>query len=135
VIPVLRCASGVQFATIAPGGFRILAALDGATKVLGRDLVITAGTDHHATGRHPLGEAYDVRTRDLLSAQTLRLYDYLQATLGERFTVLYEVPEKPENARLAAIAYLNPSASGAHIHVQVRKDSIYPPPDVPRLVA
>jgi len=135
VIPVLRCASGVQFERIAPGGFRILAALDGATKVLGRDLTITAGTDSHTGGKHPTGEAYDVRTRDLPSAQVLRLYDYLQATLGQRFTVLYEAPEKPDSPALAAITYLNPAASGPHIHCQIKKGTTYPPPDVPGLIA
>jgi hypothetical protein len=134
-IPVLRCAEGVQFERIAPGGFRILAALDGATKVLGRDLTITSGTDGHTGGKHPTGEAYDVRTRDLLAPQVLRLYDYLQATLGERFTVLYEVPERPDNARLAAIAYLNPAASGPHIHCQIKKGTTYPPADGSGLIA
>ena len=134
-IPVLRCASGVRFETIAPGGFRILAALDGATKALGRDLTITAGTDHHDAGRHVAGEAYDVRTKDLLSAQTLRLFDYLKATLGDRFTVLFEAPEKPDSPALAAITYLNPQASGPHIHIQTRKGTTYPPPDAPGLNA
>lgn len=124
--PVLRCADGVTFARIAPGGFRILAALDAACQAIGHDLTISAGTNDHTTGRHPLGEAYDVRTRDLTASQILRLVQVLRTTLGPAFTVLYERPTPEPEPSLAAIAFINAAASGPHLHVQVKKGTAYP---------
>lgn len=126
-VPCLRHTADVAFARIAPGGFRMLAALDHATAVIGRDLTITAGTNDHTEGRHPLGEAFDVRVRDLDVPTTLRLVQVLKATLGPRFTVLYEVPTLPSDPQLRAIATVNPAASGPHLHLQVKKDTVYPP--------
>jgi len=130
MIPVLRATPDVTLKP-APGGFRILAALDAATKVLGRDLTLTAGANDHTSGRHPLGEAYDVRTRDLSTPELLRLVEFLGRVLGERFYVSYEVPARPQDAALAAIAVVNPDASGPHLHIQVRRGTEYPPFDTP----
>lgn len=128
-IPVLRCKPGVAFDRIAPGGFRILRALDGATLVIGTDLWITSGTDSHATGRHPHGEAYDVSVKNLSIPVILRLRTYLLQVLGQQFTVLYETPTRPDDPALAAIAYVNGDATGPHLHVQVKKGIEYPPPE------
>jgi hypothetical protein len=130
-IPVLRQSPACEFARIAPAGFRIIAALDHCTQVIAHDLTITAGTNDHTTGRHPLGEAFDVRTRDLLPAQILRVRQVLQSVLGPRFTVLYETPTKPTDPMLVDIATINPEASAPHFHVQAKKGTTYPPmPDV-----
>lgn len=126
-VTVLRQGVGTEFRLIAPGGFRILAALDHATQVIGHDLTITAGTNDHTTGRHPKGEAFDVRVKDLDVPQTLRLRQVLQSSLGPRFTVLYETPTKPSDPMLAAIATINPDATAPHLHIQVRRDISYPP--------
>jgi len=126
-VPVLRHRVTVGFATIAPGGFRILAALDGATRVMARDLEISSGTDSHTTGRHPLGEAYDVSVKGLTIAEIDRLRRYLMQTLGKRFTVLYEVPAPPTDPQEAAIASVNSQATGKHLHVQVRRGTTFPP--------
>lgn len=126
-IPVLRAEPDVEFRRIAPGGFRILAALDHATSVLGRDLVITSGTDSHGAGRHPVGEAFDVRTRDLDVPSIVRLLRVVQDGLGPRFTVLYETPVPPTDPILARFATVNPHATGEHLHAQVRKGTKYPP--------
>ena len=128
IVPVLRTRRSVRFAQIAPGGFRLLAALDGATKTMGRDLEITCGTDSHTSGRHPDGEAYDVSVTGLTVAEIARLRSHLQVTLGKRFTVLYEVPVSPTDPAEAAIAYVNPKATGKHLHLQVRRVTAYPPP-------
>lgn len=129
MIPVLRTAQGVKFDVIAPAGFRIMAALDHATQVIGQDLTITAGTNDHATGRHTRGEAFDVRTKDLTVPTLVRLMQVLMAVLGPLFTVLYEVAEKPDDPALAAIAFINADASGPHLHIQPKKGTDYPPID------
>ena len=41
------------------------------------------------------------------------------------FDVLYERPDQPTDARLAAIVYLNPKATGPHFHIQRRKGTQY----------
>lgn len=127
MVTVLRQGDGTQFQRIAPGGFRILAALDHATQVIAHDLVITAGTDHHTEGRHVTGEAYDVRVRDFDVPTVVRLKQVLQSSLGTRFTVLYECPLPPSDPTLLAIAFINKDASAPHLHVQVKKDTVYPP--------
>lgn len=45
-IPVLRVEPGVKFDRVAPAGARIIGAVDGATKVLGFDLWISAAEPH-----------------------------------------------------------------------------------------
>lgn len=129
MLPCLRHTPNVTFERIAPGGFRILAALDDATQTIGQDLTITAGTNDHATGRHPLGEAFDIRSKDLDVATILRVYDVLHVRLGPLFTVLYETPTVPSDARLRPIATVNPKASAEHFHVQVKRHTDYPPAD------
>lgn len=128
-IPVVRCKKGVQFAVIAPGGMRILAAIDGLSKVLGQDVWITAGTNDHSKGRHPIGEAYDVSVQGWMPAVIVRAVDHLRHVLGERFTVLYETPTTPADPALARVATVNPLATAPHLHLQVRFETHYPPLD------
>ena len=128
-IPVVRCKKGVQFAVIAPGGFRILAKLDELSKVIGQDVWITAGTNDHSKGRHPIGEAYDVSVQGWMPAVIVRAVEHLRHVLGERFTVLYETPTTPADPVLARIATVNPHATAPHLHAQVKKDTNYPPVD------
>lgn len=126
-VTVLRQGTGTTFNTIAPGGFRILAALDHAAQVIGHDLTITAGTNDHASGKHVTGEAFDVRVRDLTVPELVRLRQVLQSSLGPRFTVLYECPLPPSDPALLAIAFINKDASAPHLHIQILKGSVYPP--------
>lgn len=128
MIPVVRCKPGAKFEVIAPGGFRILAAIDGATSVLGHDLTIAAGTnDHDGISRHNLGEAYDVSVKDFAIGPLEALIRYLSQRLGPRFTVMYETPTRPTDHELAKIATVNPSATGPHLHIQTKKGEVYPP--------
>jgi hypothetical protein len=124
---VLRCKDGVEFKVIAPGGFRILTALDGTARVMGIDLFLTAGANDHAGGRHPFGEAFDVSVHDMSPLVISKVKRHLEQILGDRFTVLYEVPERPNDSTLAPIAYVNAQATGPHFHIQVRKGTEYPP--------
>lgn len=128
-VPVLRCRLGVTLDPIGPGGLRIIAALDRAVRILGHDLWITAGTNDHATGRHPRGEALDVSVSGLGGQQIRQLHRFVQQELGGRFTVLYETRVRPTDAALREIAFVNRKATGPHLHVQVKKGTEFPPPD------
>lgn len=119
---------GVQFATIAPAGFAILAALDKLAFFLPAPLVITSGTDFHtAPDPHATGNAYDVSVAGFDAALIVALYHRLQAYLSAQFTVLYEVPAPPLDPTLGAIAYVNPHATAPHFHVQLKNGVTYAP--------
>ena len=129
-IPVLRVEPGVKFDCIAPAGARIIAAVDGATKVLGIDLWISSGTDGHGpTSPHTRGEAYDVSIKDMSIPVILKTKQYLELVLGTRFTILYVVPSDPTDPNLLPIAHVNRDAAEPHFHIQAQKGAVYPPPD------
>ena len=110
----VRTKEGVQFATIAPGGFRILSAIWSAAQAMERDLTITAGTDGVHSGPndpHYRGMAYDIRTVDMSTEDALKLQSGLQTMLGDDFTVIMETA--------------GPHTTAPHIHLQVKKGVIY----------
>lgn len=129
LVPVVRCEPGVSLEGLAPGGIRILARVDQATGIIGKDIWITSGTDSHTTGQHPAGNALDLKTIRYDVPTTIRLFRFLADALGPRFTVLYECPVPPADGLLAKIATVNPHATGPHLHVQVKKGTVYPPPE------
>lgn len=121
----------MRFDRIAPGGFRILGALQRVAEICQLELTITSAADSHpADDPHSRGEAYDVRVRGLSEQQIFRLYYWLQAELGGKFTVLFETPVLPTPdgpwKNLGLIAYVNPGATGPHLHVQVAKGQTFP---------
>jgi hypothetical protein len=129
---VVRVKPGVQFTPIAPAGFRILAALDTVARLVARDLEITSGSDSHPpTDVHTLGEAYDISVHDYDAPTIAAIRAGLANQLGALFTVLYETPTRPTDARLQVIAYLNPDATAPHLHVQRRNGTVYPPIETP----
>ena len=132
MIPVVRFAPGVTLSRPpAPAGVRILSALDQAALHLAQDIIVTCADGlHPPTDPHTTGEAYDVRVRDLTPGAVLALRGFLLGVLGPLFTVLYEVPTPPHAPELASIAFVNVGASAAHLHIQRRKGTTYPPPDV-----
>lgn len=115
---VVRVKPGVLFTVIAPGGFAILAALDYAAFVLDEDITITSACDGEHSGPddpHHKGEAYDIRTHDLMSEEQKE--DLLEAVQNElnghgvgKFYSFIEDPGTPNE----------------HIHVQVAKGTTYP---------
>ena len=131
MVPVLRVKdSSVQFKTLAPGGFRILAALDNASKVMGCDILISCGSEGHPpSDPHSRGEAVDISVRDFTVPEVIKLKRFLEQTLGQRFTVLYETPHMPTEQGLLAIAYVNGKATAPHMHIQVKKAQLYQPED------
>lgn len=110
---VIRVKPGVSFLTIAPGGFRILGALESIARSSGLELTITSACDglHSGPGDpHHRGEAYDVRTHDLSADDKAKVLAALQALLGGGFYAFLE----------------SPGTDNEHIHVQVRKGRSYP---------
>lgn len=113
---VVKVKSGVEFARIAPAGFRILEAISACTRECQVDLTITSGTDGEHSGPadpHYTGEAFDLRIdfdADMLS----RVLAFLTLHLGEAFTVIHE--------HSGATA----QTTAAHIHVQRAKGTVYP---------
>jgi len=108
--------SGVLFTLIAPGGFRILSAIDQTAAKLGVDLIITSGTDGLHSGAddpHHRGEAYDVRSHEFTSDEKDKILAGIMTLLGwDNFYGFLETPGQ----------------DGEHWHIQVKKGTAYPPP-------
>lgn len=109
---VTRVKDGVLFTKIAPGGFRILAAIDKVASSLPFDLTITSACDGMHSGPadpHHTGNAYDVRCHDIVDKQSV-LAAILAELPADRFYGFIE------------------DAGGAneHIHAQVKKGTVYP---------
>lgn len=129
-IPCVRFKDGVRCDPLTPTLAHLLWALDCAARIHGTDLTVTCGREDHDPGDpHTRGAALDVRVADLSPDKVLAVYKYLASTLGADFTVLYEAPNKPMDATLAKIVYVNASATAAHLHLQPRKFTVYPPQD------
>lgn len=124
----VRPAAGVRFDRIAEAGAVILLALTRVASRYQTDLLITSGTDFHTPpDPHSTGEAYDVSVSGMTPEQLTTIYETLRAMLGPLFTVLYEVPRPPSDPSLLAIAYVNEHATGPHLHIQRKKNTVYPP--------
>lgn len=132
-LPYVVCKDGVNLNPRAPAGAVIDAALVLASALTGLHTLITCGTEGHGPlDVHTSGQARDVRTRDWTPQQILQFIAALkqafhQMTPALEWTVLYESPQTPTDARLVAIAYMNPNASASHLHIQLRKGTSYPP--------
>ena len=110
---VVRVKDGVEFAVIAPGGFRILSAIEQVASVI-CDLTITSGCDGERSGPsdpHHSGNAYDVRSHDLDAETKPKVLDAVMRVLGwDRFWGEVEFP----------------GTDNEHFHFQVKKGTQYP---------
>ncbi len=111
---IVRVKDGVQFTTIAPGGFRLLGAIEGVARALGHPLTITSACDGLHSGPddpHYHGEAYDVRSHDLDSDTKGQVLAALISDLG----------------RAHFFAFLEaPGTANEHFHLQVKRGATYP---------
>jgi len=111
---VVRVKPGVQFTVIAPGGFRILEALNMTASMVEFDLTITSACDGEHSGPddpHHRGEAYDLRSHDLQPFQKRHVLDTIQSQLPpERFYAFLEAAD----------------TDNEHFHIQVKKGTTYP---------
>lgn len=113
---VVQCKSGVEFSVIAPGGFRILSAIDQTAAHLGVDLVITSGSDGVHSGPsdpHHFGNAYDVRSHDFDQDTKDKVLATIMLFLGQDY--FYGFLE-------------DPGQDTEHFHFQVKRGTTYPPP-------
>ena len=111
---VVRTKPGTSFAVIAPGGFRILSAIDQVAQKLACELTITSACDGEHSGPndpHHRGEAYDVRSHDFSAEQKQLLLTQIMNVLGwESFYGFLE----------------SPGTDNEHFHFQVKKGTVYP---------
>jgi hypothetical protein len=111
---VVRTKPGVLFTVIAPGGFRILSAIEQTAQKLDCDLTITSACDGQHSGPddpHHRGEAYDVRTHDFTPEQKDQVLAEIMAILGwDHFYGFLEAA----------------GSDNEHAHFQVKKGTVYP---------
>lgn len=105
--------SGVEFSKIAPGGFRILSALDQCAAKFG-DLILTSACDGAHSGPedpHHRGEAYDVRSHEFTQEQKDKILATVMTLLGwDRFFGFLEAA----------------GTDNEHFHFQTKKGTQYP---------
>lgn len=127
----VRVKPGVQFTVIAPGGFRLLGAIERAARVVGCDLTITSACDGVHSGPddpHHRGEAYDIRTHDLDEGQKGAVLAVMLAYC--------RLDDEPPAEKVAGVPFSlatqkffgfleAPGTDAEHLHVQCRKGEAY----------
>jgi len=119
---------GVEFATIAPGGFEILRAITEVAKELDLDLMITSGTDGEHSGPldpHKLGRAYDMRSYDFISGMKYTILSSVMAKLG----ITESANGAPDYSTTTEkfFGWLEDSgAPNEHFHIQQRHNVEFP---------
>ena len=124
--------AGVSFTTIAPAGFRLLAAIERTARTLGIVVVITSACDGAHSGPadpHHRGCAYDLRTHGLTPPQTAALLegilgDCRDADEGAALPVA-GIPHSLATARFFGFLE-RPNTDDAHLHIQLRQGRGYP---------
>lgn len=135
MMPVVTCKGGVSLTPTDAGGMVIQAALVLAASSTGLPIEISCGSEGHPPNDpHTLGHGRDVHVLDFSASQILQLIAAIEMALRQLtsapFTVLYEVPSLAGvDPRLAMCGnvYVNVGASAAHLHIQPRKGTVYPP--------
>ena len=111
---IVHVKSGVLFTVIAPGGFRMLSAIDQTCAKMGIDLILTSACDGEHSGPndpHHHGEAYDVRSHDFTPEQKADILTNVMDFLG--WNSFYGFIEAP-------------GTDNEHFHFQVKKGTTYP---------
>lgn len=106
---------GVEFTKIAPGGFRILSAIDYTAARLSISLTITSACDGNHSGPndpHYKGEAYDVRSNTFSYDTKQLVLSTIMEQLG--YDQFYGFLESPDT-------------ENEHFHFQVKKGTMFPP--------
>jgi len=108
---MVKIKPGVQFTKISASGYVILEAIKRTSKFLNIDLTITSaceGIHSGLTDPHYLGEAYDVRSKDLDDKQII--LDHIMSILDkDRFYSSLE----------------SPGTMNEHFHIQRKRNTIF----------
>ena len=123
---------GVRFSVIAPAGFRLLSAIEQASRKIGVTLTITSAVDGAHSGPddpHHRGEAYDLRCHDLPEAvKHTVLATILAACSDDQIGPPHPVPGI--QGGLASSKFFGfieaAGTDNEHIHVQLRQGRSYP---------
>lgn len=108
---IVKVKAGVQFTRIAPGGFRLLSAIESTARHLELDLTITCACEAHPPNDpHTRGVAFDLRSHDWDAATKDLVVNALRLELGAAFFVFLE----------------DPDGQNEHVHAQVRRGVAYP---------
>lgn len=121
---MILCKQGVRFDLIKPAGFRILGAVERASRALYFDVTITCGSEGHPPADpHSLGEAYDIRTHGLTLAQKHDLLEWVMRDLAGRIDL---TPTDTGYTTPAFYGFLEaPETANEHIHIQRRRGTVY----------
>jgi hypothetical protein len=119
--------AGCETQRIAPSGLRILAAIERCAQTFTHDVVITCGSDSHPPeNAHSKGQAFDVRSHDMGTAQK---HSFLLAMMD----LLSEGPTDPPVAKDGGFVTKHffgwlehPGAPTEHFHFQQRKAVPFP---------
>lgn len=119
---MLLTAPDVEFKVIAPAGFEILRALTTVSNKLGISLTLTAGTNGVHSGPtdpHYSGNAFDVRSHDLVNKQ-----DVLTAVMTE---LGQPSPSSGGYVTSKFFGWIEDSEQeNEHIHLQLRHGQVFP---------
>lgn len=128
----VRVKPGVQFTAIGAAGFRILAAIERAARVLRLTVVITSACDGVHSGPddpHHRGDAFDVRTHEWSDALTDGVVRFVINELSDAGAAgILPVPGIARSLATARFfAFVEKAGTPSeHIHVQLRHGCIYP---------
>ncbi len=132
--PQVICKAGVQLLPWTAEAGVIHGALEIASAITGRQIVITCGTEAHGpTDPHTMGRARDIRTSEWDATGILEVIaairqGFHQLTPAFPWVVIYESPTPPTDSRLAAMVSVNPNATAPHCHIQWPHGAVYPTP-------
>ena len=129
---IVRVKPGVEFTTIAPAGFRLLAGIEYAARMLRLELTITSACDGAHSGPldpHHRREAHDIRTHGFTEVQKDAVVRSVIGACSQPGEVPpYPMTDPPRSyATTVFFGFVEaPGTPGEHIHVQVRKGRVYP---------
>lgn len=129
MIAVVHFKAGVQLRP-TPALARILWALQSVADDMLRDLTVSCGAEGHDTfDPHALGEALDVSVAGFDAFEIVTVYRNVARTLGAAFYCQVEAPSASGiiDQPLLDVLAINPRATAIHLHVQRKKNTVYPP--------
>lgn len=132
MIGCLRVKQGVEFTTISPALFRILAELERLARSMGTDLTITSASDGVHSGPndpHKVGKAVDIRTKTLTTQQKTDLVQRLLTVLRDADDAITPV-SIGYATRLFYAQMEDVGGENEHLHCQLRQGRVYPPTPV-----